>query len=166
MKPPAQWRVPRELLPWTFSRPPTKFERAGATFERWAKRALLFAVVVALLGLIAIGVPTWWIVPRSDSYRAAREFVVNHDLVKRDLGSPLACEWTPSFFHFEGDRVRYAFVVESELGRAGSAEVWVAKDPSGIWHVTSAAFVEAKLGVAPRRVLLPGDAAAPGSSSR
>jgi hypothetical protein len=159
MKPPAHWQVPRELLPWGYSRPPTNLERWGAVFERWAKRGLAFAAIVAFLTITAVAVPTWIIVPRSASYRAATEFVANHPLVKNDLGSPIGAEWTPTYYAFTGDGVRFAFTVESELGRAGAAQVWVAKDASGVWQVTSASFVAARQGVSPTRVLKDGSVA-------
>ncbi|MBI3724625.1 hypothetical protein HY251_11815, partial [bacterium] len=79
---------------------------------------------------------------------AARAAVSRHSLVRRAFGdAEVTCERVPRRYSVERDHAQFEFLVtgdpEDERSSDGTkhwAATEVARDASGVWHVTSAAF--------------------------
>jgi len=135
---------------WELSRPPTRLERFGFAASRWLGRLGGVVVLLLLLFALVVGIPAWR-VAGSDSYAAARQFVVDADL---GIGQVIGIDKVPVAYKVGADKAEYQFDVRGEIA-AGQASVTVARQ-NGVWDVTSASFgvYEARrAGVWHRRIL-------------
>jgi hypothetical protein len=163
---PATDKLPKSGYPeWDeegLSRLPNKAEVAGILFTRHLPKAVL-ALGLLVLGLaIAIGVPSFS-VARSPAYAEARRFMSAQPVVRHDLLSEnVVCETVPTRYTVSSDAARFTFLIFGD-GAVGTADLWLARGPDTVWHVTSGSFVRATRGRSFVRVLARGDAAAVGS---